>query len=66
MYDFITCLCRSFRGKWLPEQMQINPQPETAQLLKQQFSAVQEMTSVVDETLQLYGQLHFNSVFLMK
>src|SRR5262245_21484747 len=37
-------------------QMQINPQPETAQFLEMQLKAVGEMHSTVQETVQLYNQ----------
>ena len=48
------------------EQLQINPQPETAQILQQQLSAVQEMSSTVKETLQLFQQLNSNSLFKVR
>jgi hypothetical protein len=45
------------------EKLQTNPQPETAQLFQQQFTAVQDMSSAVKESLDLYQQLNFNSGF---
>jgi hypothetical protein len=44
------------------EQLQTNPQQDTLQLFQQQFAAVQEMSSAVKESLQLYQQLNSNSL----
>jgi hypothetical protein len=46
------------------EQLQTNPLPETAELLQQQFSAVQEMGSAAKESVQLYQQLNSNLLFV--
>lgn len=47
----------------LMNQLQIDPQPETAQLLQQQFSAVQAMNSTVEDAVQLYQQFNSGSLF---
>lgn len=45
----------------IEDELQINPEPEIAQIFEQQFEAVKEMTSTVHQTLQLYQQIIFNS-----